>query len=109
MISYFVKYEGCQSNIQSFLEYYKTKHTDILKQLDEIQHLTLHTPVEWTDPCSVQKGGLSLMAQMSFKTVEALNRSLASEARLKARTDFENFPKFEGHVFHQALSAEKIF
>ena len=109
MVSYFVRYDGQSSSPNLFLEHYRTKHATILQQFDEIQNLTIHTPVEWTDPFLVQKGDVSLLAQMHFDSIEGLNKSLASEARGRARTDFENFPEFRGQIIHQALHAEKLF
>ena len=109
MVSYFVRYDGQAISPNLFLEYYRTKHASILNQFDEIRGLTIHTPVEWRDPFPIQKGGASLLAQMHYDSIEALNLSLASEARRRARTDFQNFPKFGGQIIHQALNAEQIF
>ena len=109
MISYFVRYDGRSADPGGFLRHYQSEHAQLLQRFDGIQGLTLHTPVDWTDPCPVQKGGISLLAQMTFESTEALNQGLASDARRIARVDFENFPGFEGRIFHQALEAEKIF
>ena len=109
MISYFVKYDGRSANPEAFLQHYRTGHSQILSQFDGIRDLTLHTPVAWVDPFPVQKGGLSLLAQMTFDTVDALNNGLASVARRKAREDFESFPEFDGQIVHQALRTEQIF
>ena len=109
MVSYFVRYDGQAISPNLFLEYYRTKHASVLKQFDQIQGLTIHTPVEWMDPFPVQKGGASLLAQMHFDSIDALNKSLASEARGRARADSDNFPEFGGQIIHQALNAEQIF
>ncbi len=109
MISYFVRYDGHSADPEGFLGHYRIDHARLLKRFDGIQGLTLHTPVDWTDPCPVQKGGLSLLAQITFESTEALNRGLASDARRIARADFQNFQNFDGQIYHQALLAEKIF
>ncbi len=109
MISYFVRYDGRSADPDGFLRHYRTEHAQLLQRFEDIQGLTLHTPVDWTDPCPVQKGGLSLLAQMTFESTEALDQGLASDARRSARTDFENFPDFDGQIYHQALQLEKIF
>ena len=109
MISYFVHYDGHSADPEGFLGHYRIDHARLLKRFDGIQGLTLHTPVDWTDPCPVQKGGLSLLAQITFESTEALNRGLASDARRIARADFQNFQNFDGQIYHQALLAEKIF
>ena len=109
MISYFVGYDGRSADPEGFLGHYRTEHAGLLKGFDGIQGLTLHTPVDWTDPCPIQKGGLNLLAQITFESTEALNGGLASDARRIARADFVNFPNFDGQIYHQALRAEKIF
>ena len=109
MVSYFVRYDGRSADPDGFLRHYRTEHAHLLHRFDGIQGLTLHTPVDWTDPYPVQKGSLSLLAQMTFDSIEALNRGLVSDARRIARKDFENFPDFGGKIYHQALKAEKIF
>ena len=109
MISYFVKYDGRLANPAAFLQHYKTNHAQILSQFNGIQNLILHTPVEWTDPFPVRKGQLSLVAQMTFNSVNSLNQDLASEARRKAREDFDKFPEFDGQIVHQAMKAERVF
>ena len=109
MISYFVRYDGQSGDPEGFLQYYRTAHADLLRQFDDIQGLTLYTPVDWIDPFPVQKGGLSLLAQMKFECADTLKRGLASDARRMAREDLTNFPDFHGQVLHQALQAEKIF
>ena len=109
MISYFVRYDGQSADPEGFMRHYRTEHAKFLRQFDGIQGLTLHTPVDWTDPYPVQRGGLSLLAQMAFESQDALNRGLASDARRIAREDFESFPDFDGQIFHQALQTEKIF
>ena len=54
------------------------------------------------------KGEVSLLAQMTLSPPRP-SSGLASDARRVARADFENFPDFEGRIFHQALQGEKIF
>ena len=51
----------------------------------------------------------TLLAQMTFDSAAALDTALASEARARARADFQNFPPFEGSVTHQAMAARKVF
>ena len=109
MISYFVRYDGRSADPEGFFRHYRSKHAQLLKHFDGIHGLTLHTPVDRSDPCPVQKGDVSLLTQMTFESAEALNQGLASDARRVARADFENFPDFEGRIFHQALQGEKIF
>ena len=109
MISYFVKYDGQPENTSAFLQHYRNDHAKILNHLDGIEGLILHTPVEWLDPYPVNKGSVSLLAQMKFESIEALNQGLTSEARKNARLDFEAFPKFSGQIIHQAFKREHIF
>lgn len=108
-VSYFVRYQGRAGDRAAFLAHYRTRHAAILRDFSDIRSLVLHTPVPWADPFPVNPDPASLLAQMTFDSVEDLNRALASEARVRAREDFANFPAFGGTVTHQAARSEKIF
>lgn len=109
MISYFVRYDGQSGDPQGFYDYYRDSHGEILQRFDGINSLILHRPVDWIDPFPVNKGPTSLLAQMTFDSEAALTAALNSPAREEARRDFQNFPSFDGQVFHQAMAAEKVF
>lgn len=109
MVSYFVRYTGVSSNDQLFADYYEQKHAPILRDLSGIRSLVIHRPVPWRDPYKVNQGGSFLLAQMVFDDPEQLSLALHSSARTRAREDFANFPTFQGHVTHEALSAKVIF
>lgn len=105
-VSYFVRYDGTAPDAAAFLDHYRHGHAAILKDFPGISSLVLHRPAAWTDPFPVNAGTTSLMAQMVFASVDDLNRALASEARVRARDDFAQFPRFDGTVTHQAMTAE---
>jgi hypothetical protein len=44
---------------------------------------------------------------MQFASAEQLEAALQSPARDEARDDFEKFPPFDGHVWHQAMCMEE--
>lgn len=108
-VSYFVRYDGAPADPATFGRHYAGPHAEILRGFPGIGSLVLHQPVSWRDPAPVNRGGSCLLAQMVFPSAEALDRALASDARLRAREDFADFPAFEGSVTHQAMSAEVIF
>ena len=108
-VSYFVHYRGVPADPARFPEYYRTRHAAILRRFPGIQTLRLHTPLAWSDPFAVNRGDLTLLAQMRFASGEALDLALRSEARADAREDFHNFPEFHGIVYHQAMREEKVF
>ncbi len=109
MISYFVRYRGTSPDPVRFNDYYETKHAPILRQFSDIQSLILHRPVKWVDPYPVRPGGTMLLAQMVFDSSAALDAALQSDARQRARDDFQNFPSFEGDVAHEAMVAKVVF
>jgi uncharacterized protein (TIGR02118 family) len=109
MLSYFVRYTGVCPNGEAFADYYEQKHAPILRDLTAIRSLIIHRPVPWRDPQKVNQGGSFLLAQMVFDDPEQLSLALHSSARTRAREDFANFPSFDGHVTHEALSAKVIF
>jgi len=109
MISYFVSYRGSTPEPEAFHEHYAGEHARLLAGFPGIRALVLHTPVGWNDPFPVNPGGRFLLAQMTFDSVAALDAALASEARARARVDFQHFAPFEGSVTHQAMAGRKVF
>ena len=107
--SYFVRYEPTGELSNEFLNHYRGKHADTLKNFPGIQALHLHTPVKWNDPESVIRGRVGLLAQLVFESPSALDAALISHARAVAREDFKRFPRFDGEVIHQAMSGETLF
>ena len=108
-VSYFVRYEGKAESAADFIERYRTRHAPILARFPRIRKVVLHTPVDWSDPCPVNKGNFAVLAQMVFDSQEDLVAALASAARLEAREDFAHFPAFDGAVFHQAMTSEELY
>ena len=108
-VSYFVRYEGTPRDVAAFLRHYRENHVPILARWPGLQRVLLHTPVEWNDPFPVNRGRAALVAQLEFQSVDALNAALAGPGRAEARKDFEQFPKFDGTVVHQVMSAEEIW
>jgi uncharacterized protein (TIGR02118 family) len=109
MISYFVRYRGSAADPGRFVEHYASHHAAILKEFTGIRTLSLHEPVDWNDPFPVHPDGTALLAQMTFDTSADLQRALQSEARRRAREDFDRFPKFSGVVTHQAMRSRTVF
>lgn len=109
MVSYFISYRGSTRHPEAFLDHYAGKHARLLTEFPGIRALVLHTPVGWNDPFPVNPGGRLLLAQMTFDSAAALDAALASEARARARVDFQDFPPFDGTVTHQAMAAHQVF
>ena len=109
MVSYFVRYHGKAADPLAFARYYETAHASILQRFPGIHSLILHQPATWNDPFPVRDDGTSLLAQITFETVADLDRALLSDARRAARDDFARFPRFDGDVTHQAMTAKVIF
>jgi uncharacterized protein (TIGR02118 family) len=109
MVSYFVNYRGAAGDADEFNAYYETAHAKILRDFPKIRSLVLHRPAPWTDPFAVNRGDSALLAQMVFRSAEDLDAALRSEARHRARDDFQRFPPFAGSVTHQAMAGTVIF
>ena len=107
-VSYFVRYQGEADDAEAFLRHYRTAHAPILHDFPALRSLVLHHGIAWRDPFPVTPGGTLLLAQMTFETIEDLDRALASEARTRAREDFARMPAFRGAVTHQAMVAETV-
>jgi uncharacterized protein (TIGR02118 family) len=109
MMSYFVRYRGASPSPEAFQTYYETRHAEFLRQFPNIRSLILHRPAAWADPFPVRRGETMLLAQMQFDSAGALDNALRSEARKRARDDFQRFPPFEGEVTHEAMTGKVIF
>ena len=109
MVSYFVRYRGSSMNTDAFRTYYQTRHADLLRQFPNIRSLVLHGPTEWTDPFPVKRGDTFLLAQMVFDSASDLDAALRSQARRRARDDFQRFPPFDGDVTHEAMAGKIVF
>ena len=103
MVSYFVRYCGESPEARAFLDYYVGTHAALLAELPGIRRLVVHLPTRWNDPFPVNRSGCLLLAQMTFDSAPALDAALASDARARARADFQRFPVFEGTVTHEAM------
>jgi uncharacterized protein (TIGR02118 family) len=109
MLSYFVRYRGKAADPAQFARYYEASHAPILRRFPGVRSLVLHQPAPWNDPFPVRDDGTQLLAQMTFDSAAELDFALKSEARRLARADFAQFPRFEGEVTHQAMTAKVIF
>ncbi len=109
MVSYFVRYRGTSPDPAAFSRYYESQHAGILRQFPGIRSLVLHRPAEWHDPFPVRRGETCLLAQMQFDSADDLDAALRSEARRRARDDFQRFPPFTGDVTHEAMSGTIVF
>jgi hypothetical protein len=109
MVSYFVRYRGHSGNADEFCDYYESVHAKILADFPEIQSLVLHRPAPWTDPFPVNRGDSAFLAQMVFRSSRDLDAALRSDARRRAREDFQRFPAFTGEVAHEAMAGKVIF
>jgi uncharacterized protein (TIGR02118 family) len=107
-VSYFVRYQGQADDPDAFLRHYREAHAPILHQFPGLRELVLHRGVDWRDPFPVTPGGTLLLAQMTFETIDDLDRALVSEARARARDDFARMPAFHGAITHQAMVAEPV-
>lgn len=109
MIFYFVRYRGAAVDPVDFAARYGSQHAAILRRFPAIRSLVLHRPVDWIDPCPVNRGDTFLLAQMRFDSAADLDAALSSPARHEAREDFRSFPAFTGDVTHEAMQGQIIF
>ena len=107
--SYFVRYEGQAENPEAFLSHYRTHHVPLLIRFPRLRRIVLHVPSTWRDPYPVTPDRFSLLVQMDFDSLADLETAVGSEARAAARRDFQQFPPFQGDVYHQAAISEEVF
>lgn len=108
-VSYFVRYDIDVADQEAFIRHYRTQHVRILSTWPGVRRIVLHTPIEWSDACPVNRGRAVLMAQLEFDSAEAMQAAFASPERAAARADMAHFPPFEGVVTHQALASAEAW
>ena len=106
MISYFVRYDGRSANPEGFPPLsVETRSIIAAFRWHSWANAAYASRLEC--PCPVQKGDVSLLAQMILSPLRPSTRVWHLMRRV-ARADFENFPDFEGRIFHQALRGKNI-
>jgi uncharacterized protein (TIGR02118 family) len=108
-VSYFVRYDITAVDAKRFVDRYREVHVPLLARWPGIRRVLLHTPLDWHDPFTVNRGRTVLLAQLEFESVEAMEAALQSEGRAAAREDFKQFPSYEGSVVHQAMAQDEVF
>lgn len=108
-VSYFVRYDVAVSDVRAFVERYRSVHVPLVATWPGLQRMVIHTPMDWSDPFPVNRGGAVLLAQLEFESEEAMNQAFASRERAEAREDFKRFMTFEGTVIHQAMKTEEVW
>ncbi len=103
-VSYFVFYQGTTEQPAEFVKYYKTEHASFLLDFPGIEDLIIHEEVEWADGQNIVGGSFLLVVEMVFSDIPSLERAISSPARQRAREDFDNFPAWDGKIWHQAMS-----
>ena len=79
------------------------------RDVQDVSHIRrLAESVDWQDGENVSKGSFLLIAEMRFPDIETMERAISSPERKRAREDFDKFPPFHGHVWHQATRLRHI-
>lgn len=102
-VTYFVRYRGLPQPQDNFNTYYRTKHSEILKQMPGLRRLVLHVPADWRDPFPVNPDGTDFLAEMTFADAAAFKTGIESRARALARDDLANLPRGSATVTHQVM------
>lgn len=100
---YHVQYHRPAPDEEAFVSYYRRHHPPILALFPGIRKVAIYTPLEWNDASFITRNDLMLVNEVAFDSEPALNASLASDVRLRAREDYNSFPPFEGPVSHTPM------
>jgi len=106
--SYFVFYQGSTKEPAAFLEHYRTHHARLLLDFPGLERLVIHEETDWKDAQQISSGSFLLIAEMTFSDMRALEIAIASKERKLAREDFNNFPSWDGKIWHQAMSRNEF-
>ncbi len=107
-VTYFVRYRGLPQPQDNFVDYYSTRHSELLKQMSGIRRLVLHVPTPWRDPFPVDPDGTDFLAEMTFADAAAFKIGVESQARAIARNDLANLPRGSAVVTHQAMRSLRV-
>lgn len=100
---YHVQYHRPADDEEAFVNYYRRHHPPILALFPGIRKVAIYTPLEWKDASFITRNDLMLVNEVAFDSEDALNASLVSDVRLRAREDYNSFPPFEGPVSHTPM------
>ena len=106
--SYFVFYQGTTKDPAAFLDHYKTHHARLLMAFPGLERLVIHEETDWKDAQQVSNGSFLLIAEMTFPDTKTLETAISSKERELARDDFNNFPAWDGRIWHQAMSRNEF-
>ena len=107
-VTYFVRYRGLPQPQDDFVNYYRTRHSELLVQMPGIRRLVLHVPTAWRDPFPVNQDGTDFLAEMTFATAEAFEAGVESKARAAARDDLANLRRGDAAVTHQVMRSLRV-
>lgn len=107
-LSFNVRYHAPVTDEKKFVEHYLAHHPPLLAALPGVRQIFCYVPVAWTGPAAIPRSNCILGNQVDFDSLEALNISLASDARHRLRDDFNAFPVTPGPNTHYALLKEEI-
>ena len=107
-VSWFVQYNGPAQDPAAFHAYYRKHHVPIVHRMPGIRSLNWYLPTASTVAPGLRGVEHLQLVQAMFDDVEGLLAMRRSPQRKEGLKDFENYPKFEGPVTHQAMMSRRI-
>ena len=107
-VSWIVQYNGPAEDPPAFHAYYRSHHVPIVHRMPGIRSLNLYSPEPWTGTARLHKVNHLLIVQAVFDNLDGLLAMRNSPQRREGLQDFDNYPKFEGPVTHQAMRSHRI-
>lgn len=107
-VSWIVQYNGPAQDPAAFHAYYRSHHVPIVHRMPGIRSLNLYSPTGWTSVPGQLRADHLLLVQAVFDDLDGLLAMRNSPQRREGLRDFDNYPKFEGPVTHQAMRSRRI-
>ena len=107
-VSWIVQYNGPADDPPAFHAYYRSHHVPIVHRMPGIRSLNLYSPEPWTGTARLHTVNHLLIVQAVFDDLDGLLAMRNSPQRREGLQDFNNYPKFEGPVTHQAMRSHRI-
>ena len=107
-VSFFVQYDGPADDPPAFHAYYRAHHVPIVFRMPGIRSVSYYLPAKIQPPPVGRAVDRLQIVQAVFDSVDDFVKMRQSAERKEGLRDFDNYPKFEGAVTHQAMRSRRF-
>ena len=101
--TYLVSYVGPAQDINAWLTHYIAHHPPIMARFPGIRQIEIYSRLDWTGALAVPRFAHMQRNKVVFDSADALTAALNSPVRHEMRSDFHEFPPYEGGNTHYPM------